>query len=119
MANCNAHPVSDGDSEERYESRTNVSITILILIYFLLQEVVGGVPHPLLLYKFTGFANAMDHLMFLVVALFYIVAVPFTKVEESFNLHAAHDVIMYGVGSNTLHNVSRSKCCRCAYSLPQ
>jgi hypothetical protein len=61
-------------------------------------------PHPLLLYKLTGFA--MDW-MFLIMAFSYIVAVPFNKVEESFNLHAAHDVIMYGIGTDTLHNVSR------------
>jgi alpha-1,6-mannosyltransferase len=61
-------------------------------------------PHPLLLYKLTGFA--MDW-MFLIMAFSYIVAVPFNKVEESFNLHAAHDVIMYGTGADTLHNVSR------------
>ncbi|KAF9533988.1 Alg9-like mannosyltransferase family-domain-containing protein [Crepidotus variabilis] len=29
---------------------------------------------------------------------------PYTKVEESFNLHAVHDVIMYGVGVEGLYN---------------
>jgi hypothetical protein len=30
---------------------------------------------------------------------------PYTKVEESFNLHATHDVLMYNIGIENLYNV--------------
>lgn len=50
----------------------------------------------------------MTDLLFLMLTILDILTTPFTGVEESFILHATHDVLMYGVGSSTLHNVNHS-----------
>lgn len=47
---------------------------------------------------------ALD-LLQLTIAWCYVLLSPYTKVEESFNLHATHDVFFYGVRPAALANV--------------
>ncbi len=51
---------------------------------------------------------ALDALIF-ITGWTHVLLAPFTKVEESFNLHATHDVLMYGVGIENLYNVRYSR----------
>lgn len=43
--------------------------------------------------------------LFFAVAVLHVSLAPYTKVEESFNLHATHDILMYGVSREALKNV--------------
>ncbi|KAF8554440.1 hypothetical protein OG21DRAFT_1578255 [Imleria badia] len=43
-------------------------------------------------------------LLLLAVSWTHVLLAPYTKVEESFNLHSTHDVLMYGVSPGSLHN---------------
>jgi alpha-1,6-mannosyltransferase len=38
----------------------------------------------------------------------HIFLAPYTKVEESFNLHAVHDVLFYGISTDAIRNVRNS-----------
>lgn len=50
--------------------------------------------------------SLVQDLALLTVAWGHVLLAPYTKVEESFNLHAVHDVLMYGVGPDAIENVS-------------
>ena len=61
---------------------------------------VGAQTRPLL----PIIMSLSDALIF-VTAWTHVLIAPYTKVEESFNIHATHDVLMYGVGIDNLYNV--------------
>lgn len=44
-------------------------------------------------------------LFVLLIASIHLLLAPWTKVEESFNLHATHDVFFYGIGPKDLPRV--------------
>jgi len=49
----------------------------------------------------------LDFLIF-AVAWVHVLLVPYAKVEESFNLHAIHDLLFYGGRPELLQNVTSS-----------
>ncbi len=53
---------------------------------------------------------ALDSLQ-LTVAWTHVLLSPYTKVEESFNLHATHDVFFYGVRPAAITNVRCMNSC--------
>ena len=55
--------------------------------------------------------SLVQDLVLLTVAWGHVLLAPYTKVEESFNLHAVHDVLMYGVGPDAIENVSGDFSC--------
>lgn len=50
-------------------------------------------------------SSALDGLI-LATSFAHVLLSPYTKVEESFNLHAVHDVLFYGVSPTSLPNVN-------------
>ena len=52
--------------------------------------------------------NALPDLFPFVVTFTHVLLSPYTKVEESFNLHATHDVLQYGVSPSQLTHVRDS-----------
>ncbi|KAJ3965102.1 Alg9-like mannosyltransferase family-domain-containing protein [Lentinula raphanica] len=43
--------------------------------------------------------SILEDILILLLGYLHVYLAPYTKVEESFNLHAVHDVLMYGVGT--------------------
>ena len=54
----------------------------------------------------TKLSPFVQDLALLAIAWGHVFLAPYTKVEEGFNLHAVHDVLMYGVDPNAVRNVS-------------
>jgi len=63
-----------------------------------------GQPRPHSNCLLTLMSVALD-LLILSTSWAHVLLAPYTKVEESFNLHSTHDVLMYGVGIDNLYNV--------------
>ena len=53
----------------------------------------------------TGLLDLQLSQLLVAVSLVHVYLTPYTKVEESFNLHATHDVLMYGVQPSNLQKV--------------
>ena len=49
-------------------------------------------------------STALDVLL-IATSWLHVCLAPYNKVEESFNLHATHDILMYGVGPDVLKRV--------------
>ena len=54
------------------------------------------------------YMSFVQDLALLATAWGHVFLAPYTKVEESFNLHAVHDILMYGIRPGAVQNVSNS-----------
>jgi alpha-1,6-mannosyltransferase len=50
--------------------------------------------------------SVLQETLILLVLWLHVWLAPYTKVEESFNLHATHDILLYGLSPATLKNVT-------------
>ena len=89
-------------SDEEDACRMSEVTRIVEIVQNNLQDVMSqNRPHR---YSLTPMSVALD-LLILSTSWAHVLLAPYTKVEESFNLHSTHDVLMYGVGIDNLYNV--------------
>ena len=89
------------------DSRGRLGANARVLLLSAIRHVELTWSHSALATRSDAMSTVLD-LALILTGLSYVSLAPFTKVEESFNLHATHDVLMYGVSREALKNVCTS-----------